>query len=767
MTSIFVAGLESWYMHKRFRITFFLIVSIWPLPSLLGQKVGLVFSGGGAKGLAHIGVLKAFEENGIPIDYIAGTSMGGVVGGFYAAGYSPFEIEYIATSSDFQNWINGRFESDYRHFFKKNPDAPSFLSAKVLIDSTFRPRLRATIATDIPMNFALLELLGQPTANAGFDFDSLFVPFRCMVADIFSQNAIVMRKGSLSDALRGTVSVPFFYRPIQIEGKYVFDGGLYNNFPVDVMREEFSPDVIIGSNTSAKVYNEYPADIDEQLLSRITVFLFLSKSDSTQLGENGVFINPDLSSFSATDFEPVEAYVKAGYEATLQQMPRIKRLISRRVSPDSLQERRSEFNNRFPPIRFSDISIKGAGAEQRRYIERIFRQNKSALSLKDIKNGYYRLVADDNFETVYPRMIYDSLENTYRFELQVTPERNFLVDFGGNVSTRPISNAFMGLQYNILRSNSYTFGASFYSGRFYESARLAARMDVPWRIPFFLQLDFIYNHWNYFRSSEIFIEDLTPTYIDQNDRKLEFILGFPGRNNGRYELGAAAVRLNNKYYLDEAVTAGPLDLSVFDGYKFRAAFERNTLNRKQYASRGHRFQLGLYAFSGKERFLPSQGESTGSEARNWLQARLRYEDYFRTTGFSQLGYLVEAVWSNQPDFGNSRNSMLMAPVFYPLTDSKSLYLESLRARKYAALGLRNVISFHENIDLRMEGYVFKPYSQRDFDLSEFSLAANAALVYHSPVGPVGLNVNYYDDPQRKLGVLFHIGYLIYNKRANE
>src|SRR3546814_16373694 len=112
-----------------------------------------------------------------------------------------------------------------------------------------------------------------------------------MVADIFSQNAIVLRDGSLSDALRGTVSVPFFYRPIQVDGKYVFDGGLYNNFPVDVMQQEFNPDVIVGSNTSSKVYNEYPEEIDAQLLSRITVFLFLSKSDSTKLGENGIFIN--------------------------------------------------------------------------------------------------------------------------------------------------------------------------------------------------------------------------------------------------------------------------------------------------------------------------------------------------------------------------------------------------------------------------------------------------------------------------------------------
>src|SRR3546814_19015223 len=124
-----------------------------PVSGVFGQKVGLVLSGGGAKGLAHLGVLKAFEENDIPVDYIAGKSMGGMVGGFYAAGYSPSELEYIASSTDFQIWINGRFESDYRHFFKKSHDAPSFLTSTLLVDSTFRSRLSTQIDHDLPIKF--------------------------------------------------------------------------------------------------------------------------------------------------------------------------------------------------------------------------------------------------------------------------------------------------------------------------------------------------------------------------------------------------------------------------------------------------------------------------------------------------------------------------------------------------------------------------------------------------------------------------------------
>ena len=155
------------------------------ITTVKAQKVGLVLSGGGAKGIAHIGVLKALEENNIPIDYVVGTSMGGIVGGMYAAGYSPSEIEYIALSKDFQDWVSGRFESRYRHYFKKKPENPSFLTAKLLIDTGFQAKIRSNLVNDVPLNFALLTLFAQSSANARNDFDKLFIPFRCIVSDVF------------------------------------------------------------------------------------------------------------------------------------------------------------------------------------------------------------------------------------------------------------------------------------------------------------------------------------------------------------------------------------------------------------------------------------------------------------------------------------------------------------------------------------------------------------------------------------------------------
>src|SRR4051812_9871141 len=215
---------------------------------LFAQKVGLVLSGGGAKGLAHIGVLKALEENNIPVDYIVGTSMGGVIGGMYAAGYSPSEIEKIARTLEFQDWVNGRISGEYQYYYSKREPNASWLSLKLMMDTSFNASLKSDLINDVPMNFALAEMLAHPVAKAKYNFDSLLVPFRCLAADIFTQEAIVLKQGSLAHALRATLTVPFFYRPIKIDGKYLFDGGVYNNFPVDVAREEFHPDLVIGVN---------------------------------------------------------------------------------------------------------------------------------------------------------------------------------------------------------------------------------------------------------------------------------------------------------------------------------------------------------------------------------------------------------------------------------------------------------------------------------------------------------------------------------------
>jgi NTE family protein len=752
------------------------------------QKVGLVFSGGGAKGLAHIGVLKALEENNIPIDYIVGTSMGGVVGGMYASGYSPAEIEKIALSEDFQNWVSGYFEAEYRYFYNKKPENPSFITAKLQIDTGFNFKLRSNLINDVPLNFALLELYGQASSIAKNDFNKLFIPFRCIVADVFTQQMIPVSSGNLSEAIRGTFTVPLVYRPIKVNNQYVFDGGLYNNFPVDVMKEDFQPDYIIGTNVSSKTFNKYPNNNDEKLMNNFLVYMLLSKTDSTSIGEKGTYIQPDLSEYSTTNFTPVAELIRKGYEATLTEIPKIKKTLARSNSAAELQKQREEFKSRLAILKFSKITASGINSKQKTYVEKIIHNNiQDGSDLSEIKKGYYKLVADQNFETVYPKIVYDKVLNVNNFEVAVQPEKNFKIDFGGVISTRPISNAYVGLQYNYLRKKSYTFSANFYAGGFYESAQTTARIDMSSKIPMYLEAEFTYNHWNYFNKSQIFIENVKPAFIEQSDRRIVLKLGIPFTKNGRLEAQTGFINFEDQYSPNQIFKFGDLmDFNSYNGIMTSVSYNKNLLTRRQYAKSGSAFKIGISAYTGTESYTPGnifREESTFTEIkasetnRHWFKANLTREQYFVLSKKYSLGYLFEAVLSNRPHFSTYKSTVLSAPAFNPLQDSQSLFLENFRANNYGAFGLKNVFQVYNNLDFRAEAYIFQPV--KEFKLNKLQsvgygnlfadkhIALTAGLVYNTLAGPISLSFNHYDDDQKRFGVMFHFGFLIYNKRSFE
>lgn len=224
------------------------------------QKVGLVLSGGGAKGAAHIGVIKALEENGIPIDYITGTS---------AARSSVVSMQWIYTrrkvelmlSEEFSYWQTGTVENEYKYYFKRPDPTPEFghfsidMTDSLQVKASFLPQ---SLINPIQMNQAFMALFSQATAKAGWNFDNLFVPFRCVASDIYSKKAIIFKNGDLGDAVRASMTFPFFFQPIWKDSVPIFDGGIYDNFPVGPMKEAFHPDFIFGSTVAAVNNNLRP-----------------------------------------------------------------------------------------------------------------------------------------------------------------------------------------------------------------------------------------------------------------------------------------------------------------------------------------------------------------------------------------------------------------------------------------------------------------------------------------------------------------------------
>ncbi len=742
------------------------------------QKVAVVLSGGAAKGLAHIGVLKALEENEIPIDYVVGTSMGGIVAGCYAGGMSPAQIEDIVLSKEFLDWVNGRFENGRSYYYFKKENDASFLKLNLSLDSTFSFQLNTSIASDLSLNFALAEKLAQPSAIANNNFDSLFVPLRVMASDIFTQTEIVLKKGVLSDALRTTQTAPFFYNPIRIDGKYLFDGGVYNNFPVDVAQRDFNPNVIIGSNVSSKVYNTYPYGEDEKLISRSLLYMLLDKSNPNDVPPNGVYIQSDLQEYTAFDFTKAKAIIDSGYFQTLRQMPEIKSKIAERRTCEAVSEARNKFNNKTPAIIVEDIRYEGFSKSQQKYFNRFFKSGKRPLYYNEVKTGYYKLVSEPFFNNLYPSFNYNQSRKSFEFKLTKRPQNNFQVDFGGVIATRNISNIFLGLNYYSFNRVLTHFTANFFAGNFYKSVLLKARMDLPYLGQFYIEPEFAINSWSFLQGDDVIQQKFTPTVLNRVDRRYGINIGFPFGNQFKVVLHGSLIN-NNDSYIDKGVlvSTDTLDLLQVRGSRLGFSISANSLNRKQYASEGKAFSLTGNWYSLEETLTPgntSVQKGVSIDQRSWIQGKLTLEQYFKT-GIYSSGYYLEGVLSTQPTFANYFGTIIYAPAFNPLQDSRTLLLQNFRAFNYAAGGWRNVFSLRKSLDLRLEAYAFKPlealFETNDQktglnnDITKIYFAGTAGLVMHSTLGPISLSLNYYDDKNRQLGVLLHVGFLLFNKGA--
>ena len=148
------------------------------------QRIGLVLSGGGATGLAHIGVLKALEERGIPIDYITGTSAGALVGSMYASGYSPEEIEQFVLSDEFLLMTNGKLKASQRFSLREDENDADLLNVTFTLKNILKKSLPTNVVASTYLDFEMMKLLGTVSASYSKNFDSLFVPFRCVASDI-------------------------------------------------------------------------------------------------------------------------------------------------------------------------------------------------------------------------------------------------------------------------------------------------------------------------------------------------------------------------------------------------------------------------------------------------------------------------------------------------------------------------------------------------------------------------------------------------------
>lgn len=765
---------------KHWRLTLLVLaILVSRLLPAQQEKVGVVLSGGGASGLAHVGVLKALEEDSIPIDFICGTSMGAMVGCLYSMGYSPIEIEAFILTDDFRNWSTGFTKPDDIFYFKKKDDNASWVTFKLSLDTTLSTNLPTNVISPVQIDFGLMQMTAGASAAAGYNFDSLFIPYRCVASDIVSKQSVVFRNGDLGEAVRASMSYPFYLKPLRVNGKLLFDGGLYNNFPSNVMYQDFFPDFIVGSN----VASAFPNPDEDNLLSQIRAML-TSKTDFDPKCENGVVLQPNADWVGLFEFDNPQRVIDSGYVEARRHIADIKLHVKRRSSANDLARRRAMFKAREPHLVFDKIEIEGQGFKKNQtvYVSRLLRHRSDYVSIEALKPGYMRLAADDKIRQIFPKATFNKNTGYYDLKLMIKKEKNLFTQFGGNFSNRPINMGFVGFQYNFLGNPSTSLNGNVYFGKLYNSVNVRARIDFPTQLLFYIEPGFTWNRFDYFRSSAAFFDDTKPAFLIHLDRLSEINAGIPVRNKGRLVVGMSLSFNRDLYYqTDDYVSADTVDRTDFTVGSTHLYYERNTLNRKQYASQGTYFALRGRFIQGEEFYVPGStavNDVSFRAVHNWVQFRLTYDTYFKERGRWRLGFLGEFVYSSQPFFSNYTASILSAPEFQPTPESRTFFLPQFRAHQFVAAGLKSIFLLSKNVDLRFEGYAFVPYQaiRREGDntaayaaplsISDINYIALGALVWHSPLGPVSMSVNHYSNNQpRPFSLLFHFGYIIFNRKA--
>lgn len=743
---------------------------------LNAQKVAVVLSGGGAKGVCHVGLLKALEEHDIPIDYIAGTSMGAIVGGLYASGYTPAQMEELFLSEEFMRWASGTVDPSYNYYYKKDNQNAAWTSVKLKYnEQRITPRLPTNIVSPYEMDFQFMQIFAESGAVAGYDFDKLLVPFRCVASDIAANRPFVLRRGSLENAIRASMTFPFYFKPIKIDGRLLFDGGMYNNFPVDVVIQDFKPDFIIGCRAAG----EYADPDPNNVLSQIENMLMTKTPYEIPQGHAGVMVKPGLLQVDVTDFSRTRAFIDSGYVAALALIDSIKLSVRRVEDAAERQQKRDVFNTHKPETFIDSLHVEGVKPAQAEYVRKLIRHEPKKRLLAELKPDYFRLVADDRISSVFPRIAFNRVTGYYDLHLEVETADHLELFFGGVITSTPNTEGFLQANYYVLHENATTLSVNSYFGRFYTSGLLRARLDYPVETPYFVEMGLGVHRYNFFPSNFYFLDDVLSSNLSRDEKLITGTIGWPVTTNGVFRMTGLLGSWGADYYHTNAISRNDIqDRTTYKYLGTRFCLDFNSFNYKQYPTAGSRFMVNLRLFTGNEIHKPGTTSvmlKSTEQKHTFIDLGIRYDNYFKRVGKVRLGMLAELFLSNRPLFNNFTSTMIFMPQFNPVPDAATQFVESLRAQSYLAGGLKTLLPLTGRIDWRLEGYYFQPFRKfqqlkdqatvRSPWFSHHAFVFSTALVAHSFLGPISFNLNYIDRETYPWGFTIHLGYLLFNKGA--
>ena len=357
--------------------------------SVKRPKIGLVLSGGGAKGFAHIGVLKVLEEAGIKIDYIGGTSMGSIIGGLYASGYNASQIDSIFKKTNFDELINDYIPRSSKNFYGKKNDE---LYAIVLPFSNFRVGIPEALSKGM-YNYNLLSSLTRNVRHVR-DFNKLPTPFLCIGTNIETGEEVLLNKGNLVQAMMASAAFPSLFTPVEIDGKLLVDGGVVNNYPIKEVRN-LGADIIIGVDVQDDLLNRKSLKNATRILVQITNLQSIDKMKK-KIKDTDVYIKPDIRDYGVISFDKGEEIIRKGEEAAFAVYEKIKTLTD-----ETTFYKKPKLKIASDTIQINKINSEKLDNYTREYIRGKLRfKPGSTITYDDLKAGMNNLDATQNFSAI-------------------------------------------------------------------------------------------------------------------------------------------------------------------------------------------------------------------------------------------------------------------------------------------------------------------------------------------------------------------------------
>lgn len=748
--------------------------------TISAQKVGLVLSGGGAKGLYHIGMIKALEDNNIPIDYVAGASQGAIVGAMYSAGYSPDEMLAFFATDSVETWLTGKIPDKYRYYFKKFDPTPEIISLKINPDTVKFAnvfRLPTNLISPYLIDLAFIKMITNASAAANNNFDSLMVPFRCVASDTYNKSLVVFKDGDLPFAVRASMTIPFAFKPLKKDSTLLYDGGMYNNFPWQTLEADFKPDIYIGGVVASNYANPSQDNIVGQISIMITKDTDYNLPDTTD-----ILIKRKFKDVSTFDYDKAAYIMACGYEDAMRLMPEILKKIERRVTQQQIKEKRNAFKSKLKPVIYESIEVEGLTNAQRNFVYRQLdvRDENMLISAEYFEQKYLRILASDIFTGEFPRVTYNPQTGYFRLKVKMNTQPSMQLSLGGNMSSSALTQLYLGYSYRTVKNSASTYGLNLYLGTFHNAANAVIRHDRFTRFPFFFEYSIGYEQFDRnSRNSEPYYRNQSWRAIDHTDYYVNGALAVPYLNNSAFRVHMSATKAIDKYYLTYFTTQDSPSETEFLSGSITAEVQNQSFNYPIYPSKGDNQIIQFQLIGGLETFRPGsldkivESELLGKKNRTWLSFRAMRESYRPINKWFTLGYLVDLALSNHPDFANNIATALTLPTFAPTPLTQTIFMPQYRSKSFLGVGIMPIINFNAKQDFYLRAYAYAfipqefvfddgwktPTMKRFGTYSQYIFGGS--IVYQSIIGPASFSVTKLTTGPAAWNFVFNIGYNLF------